>query len=363
MKKFLSMTLPLPVMLFVCLSTHAQVMPVLTPKYQQLEINASVQVKNLLAEQRRYIQANQLKFNVGNTSVINLPALRVNGELPVPAAEKLRIKSLKMNQVISPEILKLLGGRKPSCTAADPSYDARRDGFVTPVKLQQCGNCWSYSAIGAYEASYKRINNRVIDASEQHVVNCVVGDCVQGGLAYRVLEWMVEGKNNVHMETTLPDAGVEGNCASTAAPKTDYFAGAWGIVHPSGDIDSIPTVAQIKEAICRYGPLAASIQSTALFQGYTNGVFFQNATVSSVIRTNHAIVIVGWDDSLNAWLVKNSWGTNWGIDGYGWVNYGTNDIGRRAAWVVAKADLRLPRVDERRIDPRNRVRQPGNGTK
>ncbi len=49
MKKILSTTLPLPVMLFVCLSTHAQVMPALTPKYQQLEINASLQVKNLLA--------------------------------------------------------------------------------------------------------------------------------------------------------------------------------------------------------------------------------------------------------------------------------------------------------------------------
>lgn len=342
---------------------RAQIIPQLPAKYVSREVNASLQVKNLLAEQRRFISANKLTFNVGNTSVIDLPLSRVTGEIPVPTAEKLRVKNLKFNQVISPEITKLLGGRKPSCKANDRRYDARTDGFVTAVKNQQCGNCWAYGALGAYEASYKRINQRDIDASEQHIVNCVSGNCVRGGFAFQVLEWMVEGKNNVHMDSTLPDAGVDGNCGAIPPPQTDYFAGAWGIVHPSADIDSIPTVSQIKEAICRYGPISASIFSTQLLQSYTNGVFFQTPTVSSNIRTNHAIVIVGWDDDLNAWLIKNSWGTNWGIDGYGWINYGTNDIGRRAAWVVARNDYKLPNVDERRIDPKNRIRSPRTGTR
>lgn len=342
-------------------SVRAQLIPQLPAKYANLELNASLQVKNLLADHRRFITANRLSFNVGLTSVLNLPERRVTGEIPVPTAEKLRVKGLKLNQVVSPDILKLLGGKTTSCRTSDRRYDARTDGFVTPVRNQQCGNCWSYSAMGAYEASYKRINGKDIDASEQHVVNCVTGDCANGGFAFQVMQWMVDGKNNVHMESTLPDVGQDGNCGAVPPPETDYFAGAWGIVHPSADIDSIASVAQIKAAICRYGPIAASIRSTGLFQAYTNGVFFQTASNPSNPNTNHAILIVGWDDDLNAWLIKNSWGTNWGIDGYAWVNYGTNDVGRRAAWIVARNEMRLPRVDERRIDPKVRINAPRTG--
>jgi cathepsin L len=45
---------------------------------------------------------------------------------------------------------------------------------------------------------------------------------------------------------------------------------------------------------------------------------------------------VGWDDSKNAWLVRNSYGSTWGEKGYGWIDYNSNNIGIRAAWVLAK---------------------------
>ena len=51
-------------------------------------------------------------------------------------------------------------------------------------------------------------------------------------------------------------------------------------------------------------------------------------------NVNHAITIVGWDDSKKAYLVKNSWGKKWGQDGYVWVGYGYNNIGFGAAWVT-----------------------------
>jgi hypothetical protein len=47
-------------------------------------------------------------------------------------------------------------------------------------------------------------------------------------------------------------------------------------------------------------------------------------------------MIIGWDDTKQAWLMRNSWSTTWGDSGYAWIKYNSNNIGRRAAWVVAK---------------------------
>ena len=48
---------------------------------------------------------------------------------------------------------------------------------------------------------------------------------------------------------------------------------------------------------------------------------------------NHVVMLIGWDDNKKAWLVKNSWGKDWGEDGFGWIAYGSNNIGLFAAWI------------------------------
>jgi cathepsin L len=133
----------------------------------------------------------------------------------------------------------------------------------------------------------------------------------------------------------MPDMGVNGACPGGSI-STSYFATDWGIVDPSGDGNKIASVAAIKEAICKYGPIAASVVATQMFQNYAGGVFYENPSNYASPTSNHAILIVGWDDAKGAWLIKNSWGTDWGIDGYMWIKYNTNNIGRRASWVIAK---------------------------
>src|SRR5476649_1810694 len=61
-----------------------------------------------------------------------------------------------------------------------------------------------------------------------------------------------------------------------------------------------------------------------------------SSDVCSSDLINHAVVIVGWDDARSAWHVRNSWGPDWGEDGYIWMRYGGNSIGAYAAWADAK---------------------------
>ena len=84
--------------------------------------------------------------------------------------------------------------------------------------------------------------------------------------------------------------------------------------------------------------MATTIDATDLFQDYTGGVFQEKprSQYGVVPITNHAVMIVGWDDSKQAWRVKNSWGTGWGESGYAWVKYNHNAIGWNTVFAVAR---------------------------
>ena len=306
----------------------------LPQKYKVREQNAPPEVKTLLANQRQLVKAQKLQFNVGFTGVSNKTLAIITGEKEVPTNEMNRIKEYVLTRKLTPAAIDINKIKLAGCFASSKTYDARNQGYVTPVRDQQCGNCWAYSAIGAYEGSYKKVNKTFINASEQHAVNCVDGDC-GGGFAYKVMEWMVNQNKNINSEAVVPDAGVDQPCPG-GSPTTNYYATDWGVVHPSGDINKIASVADIKAAMCQYGPIAASVQVTSLFQNYTDGVFNETPSNYNSPSSNHAVVLVGWDDNKGAWLMKNSWGTNWGEDGYMWIKYNTNNIGRRAAWIIAK---------------------------
>lgn len=91
-----------------------------------------------------------------------------------------------------------------------------------------------------------------------------------------------------------------------------------------------PSVEQLKQALIEHGPLPMPIVGDACFSVYKGGIFSGPKQHKSV---NHVVVLIGWDDDNQAWLIKNSWGEEWGEKGFGWVAYDSNNIGYGAAWI------------------------------
>jgi len=111
------------------------------------------------------------------------------------------------------------------------------------------------------------------------------------------------------------------------AARLSIKLSSWGYV---GNSWSVPSTTAIKNAIYTYGPISVEVAVDGYFEGYSGGVF--NANTAPFI--NHAVVLVGWDDTNGCWIMKNSWGTGWGESGYMRIAYGCDQIGYGAAYAV-----------------------------
>jgi hypothetical protein len=99
----------------------------------------------------------------------------------------------------------------------------------------------------------------------------------------------------------------------------------------------IPSVSAIKQAIYDHGPVAAAVCVGPAFQTYARGVFQTNESSHCNGGVNHAIVLVGWDEDEQTWILRNSWGPGWGEGGYMRIRYGTSNVGYAANYVIYPA--------------------------
>lgn len=325
------------VFLFFQLQRVVAQLPPLRTIYVTRETTASPELRTKLDAQRKQIISKRQQFNVGFTSVSLKAIEKISGEREIDLEEVTRIKRLLGRRSISTAGQEILKRLSVSCNSTKRAYDARNENYVTVVKNQQCANCWAYAAVAAFESSYARVNAvplREVNCSEQFVVSCSGGGTCTGGHMYKVYEWMVDKKMTLQNENSFPDMGTNGTCTGVVV-ATKYAAHDWGLADPSDDPSKIASVSDIKAAICKYGPVAAAVKVTDLFKNYANGIFEEFESNPDKPSCNHAILIVGWDDDKGAWLIKNSWGTEWGEDGYMWIKYNSNNIGREACWILA----------------------------
>jgi len=297
--------------------------------YLKREAEAPPKIKKKLFDLRTKLLKKQIPlignkptFVVGYTVALDRPLKVLAGTRP-PKSLIFPIKTLPKYNIS--KIINL------TCSPNLKYFNWRDRMKVSSVKDQgSCGSCWDFAGIGAFESSYAIINNKIIDASEQDVLDCSgAGSCSGGWIPF---EYIV--KNGVAKENNYPYTAHDQTCKKYV-PRL-YKGKKWGYLGTN------KSVREIKKALCKYGPLWVTVRVTSAFQAYTGGVFNENANGP----INHAVVLIGWDDKKNAWLIKNSWSKFWGENGYMWIRYGSNNICKHVAWIIAEDELcikKLPR--------------------
>jgi len=187
-------------------------------------------------------------------------------------------------------------------------------GAVTPVKNQaSCGSCWAFSTTGSLEGAHFVATGELVSFSEEQLVECNIGTgnmgC-QGGLQSTAYEYYETGIDAM-LEDKYPytsGGGSSGDCKYDASEATNVTVSAYTNVTPS-------SVDQMKAGLTQQ-PVAVAIQANKLcFQFYKSGVMDK---ASCGTNLDHAVLAVGYgtEDGKDYWLVKNSWDTVWGDNGY-----------------------------------------------
>ncbi|XP_047663956.1 digestive cysteine proteinase 2-like isoform X2 [Tachysurus fulvidraco] len=206
------------------------------------------------------------------------------------------------------------------------SLDWRLYGAVTPVKDQAvCGSCWSFAATGALEgALFLKTGERVV-LSQQMLVDCTWGfgnNGCDGGEEWRAYEWIMKHGGISTAESYGGYTGMNGLCHYNTSSLTAHVKSYTNVT--SGDLEAL------KAALYKYGPNAVSIDAAhRSFSFYSDGVYYEPDCKNGPDDLDHAVLAVGYGvlGGQPYWLVKNSWSTYWGNDGYVLMSMKDNNCG------------------------------------
>ena len=206
-------------------------------------------------------------------------------------------------------------------------YNSVDLGYVTPVKAQKDGgNCWAFASLAALESCILKATGQSVDLSEENMKNLME--------RYSVYGWNMETNEGGYDEIGL------GYLAAWLGPVLesddlyDDNSNLSPLLESILHIQNIAFItrtsytdnAEIKRAIINYGGVYSGLYMSARYSSALKAYY---QYVKNDFNRNHAVEIVGWDDTISipnapgpgAWIAKNSWGPDWGDDGYFYISY------------------------------------------
>lgn len=211
--------------------------------------------------------------------------------------------------------VKKKGEKAPPDAGVSSAVDWRSrwgQNWITSTRDQNgCNACWAFAGVALVESMMR--------------------------IEHSIWTRLSEGDPHRGVGKTCPDLGNMGEVSTFFAANGFCDPGSWAwrtdtppyaptpdrsgrsVRGPAFDVVS---VADSKNWLDTVGPLVAFLDIYNDFSGIGTGVYRRSTAPTNALRGSHFLLIVGYDDALGAWLCKNSWGTGWGANGFGWVAYG-----------------------------------------